>query len=177
LGIIARLRGQTSPSRLNFGGRPLRDVRVAARPVDLSEDGHKIAVFVDVPEKRIQIGSADLPDQPAIYLPLGNCYPDEILFLQGGDELVTLEHRKAGGTSCVSLWNVGSGQRVAKHDFDYMTVNSFCRTGASRLIALGLDQSVVLINVGDGTVETQLKSTRDPCSVERSILKPTASAC
>ena len=114
-------------------------VRVAARPVDLSEDGHKIAVFVDVPEKRIQMAALTFRIRTGDLLPLGNCYPDEILFLQGGDELVTLEHRKAGGTSCVSLWNVGSGQRVAKHDFDYMTVNSFCSTGASRLIALGLN--------------------------------------
>ena len=131
-------------------------------PVDLSEDGHKIAVFVDVPEKRIQIGSAHLPNQPTIYLPLGDCYPDKILLLQGADELVTLEHRKADGTSCVSLWNVGSGQRVAKYDFDYMTVNSFCRTGTSRLIALGLDQSVVFINVGDGTVEAHIEIDTRP---------------
>ena len=117
---------------------------------------------MDVPEKKIQISSADVPDQPAIYVPLGDCYPDKILLLQRGDELVTLEHRKADGTSCVSLWNVGSGERVAKHDFDYMTVNSFCRTGTSRLIAMGLDQSVVFINVGDGTVEAQLEIDTRP---------------
>lgn len=131
-------------------------------PVDLSDDGDQIAVVVDVPENRIQIWSVARPDEPAISVPLGNCHPDEILLLQDGTELVTVERGKADGLSCVSLWNVAIGQRVAKHDFDYMTVNVLCRTGAQRLVALGLDQSVVFLQVNDGTVEAQIELDSRP---------------
>lgn len=127
-------------------------------PVALSQDGHQIAVYVDVPDRRVEIRSIDTPDAQPAKLLLGDCHPDALLFLTNANEIVTLERQgNADGSSRLCLWDTSAGKRVAHYDLDYMSINCFCRLKASRVLALGLDSSAIFIDVDNGNIENQIK--------------------
>jgi hypothetical protein len=125
-------------------------------PADLSEDGSRIAVFVDDPDKRIQVWSTDGADKPMASISLGKRHPLKIALLGGGNELIMLERRGAEHVNCVSLWRISGGECVAEHDLEYMNVNTLCRTIDPCQLVLGLDQSVAVVHVERGTIEAQV---------------------
>jgi hypothetical protein len=131
-------------------------------PADLSEDGSRIAAFVDYPDKRIQVWSTDDATKPIGSIALGRHYPLAIAFLAGGSDLVMLELRGADKVNSVSLWHISSGECVAEHELEYMNVNAICRTANPWQVVLGLDQSIAALNVERGTIETQVEIESRP---------------
>jgi hypothetical protein len=129
-------------------------------PAALSEDGERIAVFVDTPERQIQVWSAAGGNDAPISVPLGDRHPDELLFLRGGGELVTIERSREA--TRLRVWHLDSGECVASHELDYVTINALCRTPDPRHVALGLDQSVAFLDVDDGTIGARIETDSRP---------------
>jgi hypothetical protein len=130
-------------------------------PLDQSEDGGWIAIFVDHPDRRIQLFDNGKPDAPAAVIPLGDHYPVELALLTA-DDLAILERRGKEQIPRISLWRVSDGKCLAEHDLEYRNVNTLCRAGNPRQIALGLDQSVALFDLENGTIDAQVELDSRP---------------
>jgi hypothetical protein len=131
-------------------------------PVSRSDDGSQFAVFVDDPERGIQVWSADKSDARMIFFGIGERYPDELAFLNGRNEIVMLEHLGEEKIPHISLWRISEQKCVAEYDLEYMNVNTLCGTLDSHNIALGLDQSVAILHVENGTIEAQVEVESRP---------------
>jgi len=130
--------------------------------VDLSQDGEVIGVYVDDPDRRIQLWGADNANGPASAVALTDHHPVDFAILPGGDEFAMLERRGQTKIPYLSLWRIADGKCLAEHDLEYMNANSLCRTLIPGQVALGLDQSLAVMNVQNGAVEARIEIESRP---------------
>lgn len=130
--------------------------------VDAFDDGQRVAVYVDTPDRRIQIWDVSRPADATHTIFLRGRDPSEMVVLAGGHECVIVEQIDGQQTSRVSRWRVADGACLAQYDLPRVTVSAMCRTMSPQHVILGFDRTLCVLNTQDGSVERELAIASGP---------------